>query len=179
MLHQCSTEKCLGTETTPHHQVLLPLQGHPYPGPVPSSFQPRPSASLVSPQGMPCPHPAVPSSMVALAGWCPLSPAGAQTTQLLVEPPLTPAVLEDQVTLTCQASGTTGATTWYKDWQRWGQEGPDYFLVNEIGTYMCDRSGTGLSSPVRVLNGGFGCPQPGTCWTRGLWVGSAPWVTPW
>ncbi|NWT83840.1 FCGR3 protein, partial [Lanius ludovicianus] len=85
-------------------------------------------------------------------GWCPLSPAGAQTTQLLVEPPWRPAVLWDRVTLTCQGSGTAAATTWYKDGQRWGQKGRDHFIVTESGTYRCDRPGTGLSPPVSVLN---------------------------
>ncbi|NWR02837.1 FCGR2 protein, partial [Paradoxornis webbianus] len=85
-------------------------------------------------------------------GWCPLSPAGAQTTQLLVEPPWMPAVLWDRVTLTCQGSGNAGATTWYKDGRRWGQEGRDNFLVTERGIYTCDRPGNGLSPPVRVLN---------------------------
>ncbi|NWQ99918.1 FCGR2 protein, partial [Paradoxornis webbianus] len=85
-------------------------------------------------------------------GWCPLSPAGAQTTQLLVEPPWTPAVLWDRVTLTCQGSGTAGATTWYKDGQRWGQNRRDHFTVTESGTYTCDRPGSGLSPAVRVLN---------------------------
>ncbi|KAM4880621.1 Fc receptor-like protein 6 [Sylvia borin] len=88
-----------------------------------------------------------------LWGWCPLSPAGAQTTQLLVEPPWTPAVLWDRVTLTCQGSGTADATTWYKDGQRLGQERPDHFLVTESGTYTCDRPGTGRSPPERVLDG--------------------------
>ncbi|NXI28059.1 FCGR3 protein, partial [Sterrhoptilus dennistouni] len=85
-------------------------------------------------------------------GWCPLSPTGAQTTQLLVEPPWMPAVLWDRVTLTCQGLGTTGDTTWYKDGQRWGQELQDKFTVTESGTYLCDRPGTRLSPPVRVLN---------------------------
>ncbi|NWZ74313.1 FCGR3 protein, partial [Acrocephalus arundinaceus] len=85
-------------------------------------------------------------------GWCPLSPTGAQTTQLLVEPPWRPAVLWDRVTLTCQGLGTTGTTKWYKDGVHWGQEGHDYFTVTESGTYTCDRPGTGLSFPVRVLN---------------------------
>ncbi|NXU96149.1 FCGR3 protein, partial [Cettia cetti] len=85
-------------------------------------------------------------------GWCPLSPTGAQTTQLLVQPPWRPAVLWDRVTLTCQGSGTAGATTWYKDGQRWGQEDRQRFLVTESGTYMCDRPGTGLSPPVKVLD---------------------------
>ncbi|NXF27870.1 FCGR3 protein, partial [Rhodinocichla rosea] len=83
-------------------------------------------------------------------GWCPLSPAGAQTTQLLVEPPWRPAVLWDQVTLTCQGSGTASATTWYKDGQRWGQQGRDCLSVIVSGTYMSDRPGTGLSPPVMV-----------------------------
>ncbi|NXO46312.1 FCGR2 protein, partial [Locustella ochotensis] len=85
-------------------------------------------------------------------GWCPLSPTGAQTTQLQVEPPWIPAVLWDRVTLTCQGSGTDGATTWYKDGQRWGQEGVNNFTVTKNGTYTCDRPGTGLSPPVTVSN---------------------------
>ncbi|NXU97910.1 FCGR3 protein, partial [Cettia cetti] len=85
-------------------------------------------------------------------GWCPLSPTGAQTTQLLVQPPWRPAVLWDQVTLTCQGSGTAGATTWYKDGQRWGEDGHDNFTVTESGTYTCDRPGSGLSPPVIILN---------------------------
>ncbi|XP_071312809.1 Fc receptor-like protein 3 [Agelaius tricolor] len=79
---------------------------------------------------------------VALLLW------GAQTTQLLVEPLWRPAVLWDRVTLTCQGSGTAGATTWYKDGQRWGQEKRDKFSVTESGTYECGRPGTGLSPPV-------------------------------
>ncbi|XP_054373572.1 LOW QUALITY PROTEIN: Fc receptor-like protein 2 [Molothrus ater] len=79
--------------------------------------------------------------------------AGAQTTQLLVEPPWRPAVLWDRVTLTCQGSGTAGATTWYKDGQRWGQEGRDHLSVTESGTYTCDRPGTGHSPTVTVLHG--------------------------
>ncbi|NWI37621.1 FCRL4 protein, partial [Picathartes gymnocephalus] len=85
-------------------------------------------------------------------GWCPLSPAAAQTTQLLVEPPWTPAVLWDRVTLTCQGSGTASATTWYKDGQRWWQKGPDHITVTASGTYECDRPGTGRSPSLRVLN---------------------------
>ncbi|NXY12497.1 FCGR2 protein, partial [Pteruthius melanotis] len=83
---------------------------------------------------------------------CPLAPAGAQTTQLLVEPPWTPAVLWDRVTLTCQGSGTAGATTWYRNGQSWWQQGPDHLIVTESGTYECDRAGTGRSHPVRVVN---------------------------
>ncbi|NXM52374.1 FCGR2 protein, partial [Illadopsis cleaveri] len=85
-------------------------------------------------------------------GWCPLSPAGAQTTQLLVEPPWRPAVLWDRVTLTCQGSGPAGATSWYKDGQRWWQEFREKFVVTKSGTYMCDRPSSGLSPPVRVSN---------------------------
>ncbi|NXO46654.1 FCGR2 protein, partial [Locustella ochotensis] len=77
-------------------------------------------------------------------GLCPLSPAGAQTTQLLVERPWIPVVLWDRVTLTCQGLGTAGATSC------WEQEGCDLFTVTESGTYKCDRPGTGLNTPVRV-----------------------------
>uniref|UniRef100_A0A8D2PJ78 Ig-like domain-containing protein n=1 Tax=Zosterops lateralis melanops TaxID=1220523 RepID=A0A8D2PJ78_ZOSLA len=97
-----------------------------------SPFQPRPSALLVSPQRMPCPHPAVPSPPLALAGW---------------------SVLWDWVTLTCQDSGTTGATTWNMNGRRWWQNRGDQFTVTRSGTYRCDRSGTGWSPPVRVFNG--------------------------
>ncbi|KAM4883407.1 Fc receptor-like protein 4 [Sylvia borin] len=90
---------------------------------------------------------------VALLLWAQtLGLAGAQTTQLLVEPPWRPAVLWDQVTLTCQGSGTAGATTWYKDGQPWLLKGPENFRVTESGNYTCDRPGSGLSPPVRVLN---------------------------
>ena len=110
---------------------------------------------------MPCPCPAVPSPVLTLAGWCPLSPAGAQTPQLLVELPWTPAVLWDRVTLTCQGSGTAGDTTWYKDGWQWGQEGPDIFTVTESGAYQCHRPGTGLSPPVTVSDdeGRLGVPS--------------------
>ncbi|NWY34293.1 FCGR3 protein, partial [Pheucticus melanocephalus] len=83
-------------------------------------------------------------------GWCPLSPTGAQTTQLLVEPPWRLVVLWDRVTLTCQGSGTVGATTWYRDGQRWGQEGSDHFTVTESGTYRCERPDTGHSPLVTI-----------------------------
>ncbi|XP_056366480.1 LOW QUALITY PROTEIN: Fc receptor-like A [Oenanthe melanoleuca] len=90
---------------------------------------------------------------VALLLWAQtLGLAGAQSTQLLVEPPWTPAVLWDRVTLTCQGSGTAGATTWYKDGLRWWQEGHDSFSVTENGTYQCERPGSGISSPVVVSN---------------------------
>ncbi|NWZ74527.1 FCGR2 protein, partial [Acrocephalus arundinaceus] len=85
-------------------------------------------------------------------GWCPLSPTGAQTTQLLVEPPWMPTVLWDWVTLTCQGMGTSSATTWYKDGKLWLQDGRNHFTVAESGTYTCARDGTRLSSPVTVLN---------------------------
>ncbi|NXV54901.1 FCRL4 protein, partial [Molothrus ater] len=85
-------------------------------------------------------------------GWCPLSPTGAQTTQLLVEPPWMPAVLWERVTLTCQGLGATSATTWYKDGQCWGQQGRDRLSVTRSGTYTCDRPGTGRSPPVTVLD---------------------------
>uniref|UniRef100_A0A8C3UD88 Ig-like domain-containing protein n=1 Tax=Catharus ustulatus TaxID=91951 RepID=A0A8C3UD88_CATUS len=91
--------------------------------------------------------------VVALAGWCPLSPAGALSTQLLVEPPWTPAVLWDWVTLTCQGLGTAGATAWYKDEWLWVLEGREKFTVTDNGTYMCERPRTGLSPPVTVSNG--------------------------
>ncbi|XP_074385648.1 low affinity immunoglobulin gamma Fc region receptor II-like [Zonotrichia albicollis] len=103
---------------------------------------------------------------VALLLWAQtLGLLGAQTTQLLVEPPWRPAVVWDPVTLTCQGSGSASATTWYKDGNRWWQNGPDRLTVTERGTYTCYRPGSGHSPPVIVSNGErrFGCPQPGTC----------------
>ncbi|CAN8206824.1 unnamed protein product [Coccothraustes coccothraustes] len=88
---------------------------------------------------------------VALLLWAQtLGLAGAQTTQLLVQPPWRPAVLWDRVTLTCQGSGTAGDTTWYKDGRRWGQQGGDHVTVTEIGTYECDRPGSERSRSVSV-----------------------------
>ncbi|XP_059727363.1 Fc receptor-like protein 2 isoform X2 [Haemorhous mexicanus] len=90
---------------------------------------------------------------VALLLWAQtLGLTGAQTTQLLLEPSWRPAVLWDQVTLTCQGSGTAGDTTWYRGGQRWGQQGRDHVTVTESGTYRCDRPDTGLSNPVTVSN---------------------------
>ncbi|NXP43347.1 FCGR3 protein, partial [Leiothrix lutea] len=85
-------------------------------------------------------------------GCCPLSPTGAQTTHLLVEPPWRPAVLWDRVTLTCQGLGTAGATTWYMNGQCWGQERPDNITVTSSGIYQCYRPDTGFSPTVTVLN---------------------------
>ncbi|NWV36250.1 FCGR3 protein, partial [Grantiella picta] len=79
-------------------------------------------------------------------------PTGTQTPQLLVDPPWTPAVLWDRVTLTCQGSGTSGATTWYKDGWLWWKDGDDQFVVTERGAYQCERPDTGLSHSVSVLN---------------------------
>ncbi|NWI93101.1 FCGR3 protein, partial [Pitta sordida] len=84
-------------------------------------------------------------------GWCPLSPLGAQTTQLLLDPPWTPPVLWDLVTLTCQGSGTSGATTWYRGGKRWEHQKRDSFIVAQSGTYKCEKTGTGLSPTVFIL----------------------------
>ncbi|NXQ08243.1 FCRL4 protein, partial [Vidua macroura] len=94
-------------------------------------------------------------------GWCPLSPAGAQTLQLLVDPPWEPAVQWDEVTLTCQGSGTARATAWYRDRQYWGQQGRDLVTVTKSGTYRCARPGSGRSPPVTVSDGegGVGVPS--------------------
>ncbi|CAN8175622.1 unnamed protein product [Coccothraustes coccothraustes] len=81
---------------------------------------------------------------VALLLW------GAQTTQLLVEPPWMPPVLWDRVTLTCQGSGSASATTWYRNGQRWWQQGQDRLIVTLSGTYECDRLGSGLSPTMNV-----------------------------
>ncbi|KAM6996407.1 low affinity immunoglobulin gamma Fc region receptor II-like [Passerculus sandwichensis] len=56
---------------------------------------------------------------------------------LLVESPWRPAVLWDRVTLTCQGSGTASATTWYKDRERWVQDGQENIAVTKKDTYRC------------------------------------------
>ncbi|KAM7028935.1 low affinity immunoglobulin gamma Fc region receptor III-A-like [Acridotheres tristis] len=135
---------------------------------------------------MPCPCPAVPSPVVALPGWCPLSPAGAQSTQLLVQPPWTPAVLWDRVTLTCQGSGTAGDTSWHRNGQRWWQEGRHSFRVTENGTYQCERPGTRLSPPATVSDDWLVLQVPAwallegdtvTLRCRGWWNDSVTWVS--
>ncbi|KAF4790906.1 low affinity immunoglobulin gamma Fc region receptor II-like isoform X5 [Turdus rufiventris] len=63
-----------------------------------------------------------------------------------------PAVLWDWVTLTCQGSGTTNATTWYKNGRRWGQKGGIKVSVTEVGTYQYETPGTRLSTSVTVSN---------------------------
>ncbi|NXI24097.1 FCGR2 protein, partial [Sterrhoptilus dennistouni] len=74
----------------------------------------------------------------------------------------------DQVTLTCQGLGTAGATTWYKDGQRWEQEVQDKFTVTESGTYWCDRSGMGRIPSVRVLNDWLVLQVPARALLEGL-----------
>ncbi|XP_074400318.1 Fc receptor-like protein 4 [Zonotrichia albicollis] len=86
--------------------------------------------------------------------------AGAQTTQLLVEPPWRPAVLWDRVTLTCQGLGTASPTTWYKEERHLWQEGQDHLTITESGTYTCERPSTGLSLPMTVSDGDRGLRSP-------------------
>uniref|UniRef100_A0A8D2M0J3 Ig-like domain-containing protein n=1 Tax=Zonotrichia albicollis TaxID=44394 RepID=A0A8D2M0J3_ZONAL len=85
--------------------------------------------------------------------------ACTQTTWIIVKPPWIPAVLWDRVTLTCQGLGTSSATTWYKDGRRWGQQGRDCLTVTEKGAYECNRPGSGLSLPMRVLDGSTCSPD--------------------
>ncbi|XP_057897994.1 Fc receptor-like protein 4 [Melospiza georgiana] len=99
-----------------------------------------------------------PQGQLQELGCCPQSPTGALTTQILVEPSWTPLVLWDQVTLTCQGSGTSDATTWYKDRRHLWQERQERFTVTESGTYWCDRPGTGRSPLVIVLQQLFSVP---------------------
>ncbi|XP_071311769.1 Fc receptor-like protein 3 [Agelaius tricolor] len=82
---------------------------------------------------------------VALLLWVPPPPSP-------VPSPFQPRPSASLVTLTCQGSGTTGATTWYKDGQRWWQQGRDRLTVTRSGTYTCDRPGTRRSPPVTVLD---------------------------
>uniref|UniRef100_A0A8U7NVG1 Uncharacterized protein n=1 Tax=Corvus moneduloides TaxID=1196302 RepID=A0A8U7NVG1_CORMO len=94
---------------------------------------------------MPRPRPAVPIPRRPWQAGVPCHPQVPRPPSSLCSPPWMPPVLWDRVTLTCQGSGTAGATTWYKDGQRWRLQGPDRFVVTESGTYQCDRPGTGCS----------------------------------
>ncbi|NWZ57255.1 FCGR3 protein, partial [Haliaeetus albicilla] len=47
--------------------------------------------------------------------------AGAQPSQLTLDPPWTPVFLTEKVTLTCQGSGAPGPAKWYVNEQFWQQ----------------------------------------------------------
>ncbi|NXS47270.1 FCRLB protein, partial [Balaeniceps rex] len=87
-------------------------------------------------------------------GWCPLSPAGAQTSQLTLDPPWTPVFLREKVTLTCHGSGAPGPTDWYIDRQlwRWEKSNPTRISSDHTGShsYQCHSPGTKLSPPVTL-----------------------------
>uniref|UniRef100_A0A8C3XBJ8 Ig-like domain-containing protein n=1 Tax=Cyanoderma ruficeps TaxID=181631 RepID=A0A8C3XBJ8_9PASS len=132
---------------------IVPRHGDPnYPGP-PFSWTPiLGSSHALSPPFLGTPSPTEPPDYPIMSPACPLL---CLLLSLTLPPPRAtymPAVLWDRVTLTCQGSGTAGATTWYKDGQRWGQNRRDSFTVTESGTYTCDRPGSGLSPPVIALN---------------------------
>ncbi|NXO46491.1 FCGR2 protein, partial [Locustella ochotensis] len=93
-------------------------------------------------------------------GWCPLSPTGVPTSRLRVKPPWSPGVLWDQVTLTCQDSGTDGTFTWYKNGKRWWKTGPKRFTVTETGTFKCCRPDTKFSPSLTVLNDSLVLQRP-------------------
>ncbi|NXU27474.1 FCRLB protein, partial [Thalassarche chlororhynchos] len=84
----------------------------------------------------------------------PCHPAGAQPSQLTLNPPWTPVFLLEKVTLTCRGSGVPGPTDWYIDKQLQWQAGSDHIHVSKdhpwSGSYQCRSSGARLSPPVTV-----------------------------
>ncbi|XP_077645420.1 cilia- and flagella-associated protein 45 [Lonchura striata] len=87
--------------------------------------------------------------------WCPDHPAPCGA-------PLDVDGAVNPVTLTCQGSGMADATTWYKEWQCWGEQEREHVTVTERHTCTCDRLSNGLSPvfPVLLLVpvGGLGAP---------------------
>ncbi|XP_075301542.1 low affinity immunoglobulin gamma Fc region receptor II-a isoform X10 [Opisthocomus hoazin] len=80
--------------------------------------------------------------------------AGAQPSQLTLDPPWTPAFVGEKVTLTCGGSGAAGPTDWYVNQQlQWrAQPGRVPLSSNRRGShsYQCRSAGVGLSPPVTL-----------------------------
>ncbi|KAM6190431.1 uncharacterized protein WM294_013929 [Sarcoramphus papa] len=121
----------------------------------PSPFQPKPSASLVSPR---CRFP-TPLSPDTLSGpgqaGVPCHPTGTQPSQLTLDPPWMPVLLSEKVTLTCQGSSAPGSTDWYTNGRLSWQAGPKQIRISNDRpgrrSYQCRSPGAGLS-PVITLN---------------------------
>lgn len=97
--------------------------------------------------------------------------AGAQPSQLMLDPPWTPVFLSEKVTLTCQGPGVPGPTDWYVNEQFWQQAGSNHIHITRKipGSYSlrCRSPGAGLSPSITLGfsngEGWHGCPCPGTC----------------
>ncbi|NWS62907.1 FCGR2 protein, partial [Chunga burmeisteri] len=84
----------------------------------------------------------------------PCHPAGAQPSQLMLDPPWTPMFLMERVTLTCQGSGAPGPTKWYLNERLWKQTEPNNIYVSRghaaKDRYQCQSPGTYLSPAVTL-----------------------------
>ncbi|NXN70051.1 FCRLB protein, partial [Himantopus himantopus] len=82
----------------------------------------------------------------------PRHPAGAQLSQLTVDPPWTPVFHSEKVTLTCQGAGVRSPTRWYFNRQLWLEAGPTHIVISKDhpGTYQCHGPGAGVSPSVTV-----------------------------
>ncbi|NXK00852.1 FCRLB protein, partial [Corythaixoides concolor] len=91
---------------------------------------------------------------VARQAGVPRHPAGAQLSQLTLNPPWTPVFLLETVTLTCQGSGTPGPTRWYLGGQLWRQSESNHLDDTRDRpvsvSYQCQSPSSGLSPPITV-----------------------------
>ncbi|NXK14694.1 FCRLB protein, partial [Herpetotheres cachinnans] len=80
--------------------------------------------------------------------------AGAQLSQLTLDPPWTPVFLPEKVTLTCQGSSVPGRTYWYINNKLWQQEGSNRIHASKdypgSGSYQCRGPGAELSPPITL-----------------------------
>ncbi|XP_049661894.1 Fc receptor-like protein 2 isoform X7 [Accipiter gentilis] len=80
--------------------------------------------------------------------------AGAQPSQLMLDPPWTPVFLSEKVTLTCQGPGVPGPTDWYVNEQFWQQAGSNHIHITRKipGSYSlrCRSPGAGLSPSITL-----------------------------
>ncbi|XP_074784901.1 Fc receptor-like protein 2 [Athene noctua] len=81
-------------------------------------------------------------------------PAGAQPSQLTLDPPWTPVFVREKVSLTCRGPGASVPTRWYVDEQLWQPAGPDRVWVSgnkpSRSSYRCQSRGAELSPPITL-----------------------------
>ncbi|NXL40438.1 FCRLB protein, partial [Glaucidium brasilianum] len=84
----------------------------------------------------------------------PRSPAGAQPSQLTLDPPWTPVFVWEKVSLTCRGPGASVPTRWYMDEQLWKPAGPNLIQFSRDkpsrSSYQCQSPGAELSPPVTL-----------------------------
>ncbi|NXJ72978.1 FCGR3 protein, partial [Rostratula benghalensis] len=84
----------------------------------------------------------------------PCHPAGAQLSQLTLDPPWVPVLWGEKVTLSCRGSGEPGATTtWWHNHEllQWAQ-GLRHLPSTQLrrGTYRCRGPGAEISPPLSL-----------------------------